>query len=76
MTAHNRQRAFVTVEDIIKDVMIEGIGNQNCSLDGDTVIIEMLNVKKWPEYPQPINLEENKSKRLTNDKPIERRVVD
>jgi len=51
MTAHNRQRAFVTVEDIIKDVMIEGIGNQNCSLDGDTVIIEMLNVKKWPEYP-------------------------
>ena len=75
MMANNRHRAYVTVDDIIKDVMIEGIPRQNCSLDGDTVIIEMMAVKKWPEYPQPV-IQANKSKGISNETPVESRIVD
>lgn len=36
---NNRNRAFVSVDGIAIDVMIDGLGCQNRALDGDTVVI-------------------------------------
>ena len=49
----NYKRAFVSVDALCTDVMIDGLISQNCSLDGDTVIIEMLPAPRWPPYAAP-----------------------
>ena len=36
---NNRNRAFVTINGIAIDVMIDGLSSQNRALDGDTVVI-------------------------------------
>ena len=39
----------------------------------------MLPVKKWPEYPQPLMLQEerkSKPKSMSNETPVESRIVD
>ena len=81
VNANNRRRAFVTVDELIKDVMLDGLPSQNCALDGDTVIIQMLPASRWPEYPKPVNgdaKEEQKSGGggIDNEQPVETRVVD
>lgn len=38
---NNRRRAFVNVNGINVDVMIDSLTAQNRALDGDTVIIEL-----------------------------------
>ena len=42
-----RQRAFLTVEELKVDVMIEGQTKMNRSLDGDKVLVELDPVKYW-----------------------------
>ena len=36
---NNRNRAFVSIQGIKIDVMIDGLSSQNRALDGDTVLI-------------------------------------
>lgn len=43
----NRKRAFVTVAGVAVDVMIDGLYSQNRALDGDTVVIELLEPYRW-----------------------------
>ncbi len=50
MNQNNRRRAFVTAADITVDVMIDGLMLQNRAMDGDTVIVELLDPFKWTEY--------------------------
>ena len=40
----------MTVNGFDVDVMLDGLFAQNCSLDGDRVLIEMLPVMRWLEY--------------------------
>lgn len=44
----NHKRSFVSVDALKADVLIDGLVPQNCSLDGDTVIIEMIPAPLWP----------------------------
>lgn len=48
---YNQKRAFVTVDDLKVDVLIDGIFAQNQANDGDTVVIEMKPPFDWQEYP-------------------------
>ena len=50
MNQNNRRRAYVTVDSINVDLMIDGLIQQNRALDGDTVIIELYEPVKWTEY--------------------------
>lgn len=63
------------------DVMIDGLGAQNRALDGDTVIVQLLNPAKWP----PLTTNNviiggakfnGKPQGFTNETAIETRVVD
>ena len=47
---NNRKRAFVSVNDFIVDVMIDDLMSQNRALDGDTVIISLLDPLYWVSY--------------------------
>ena len=47
---NNRRRAFVNINGLMTDVMIDGLFLQNRALDGDTVLIELLPPVKWVEY--------------------------
>jgi hypothetical protein len=53
---NNRRRAYVTVQGICVDVMVEGMMQQNRCLDGDTVAISLVDPAKW------IELENNQGK--------------
>lgn len=48
--ANNRRRAFVYVNGIKVDIMIDNLLSQNRALDGDTVLIEILPPSRWAEY--------------------------
>lgn len=50
VSQNNRRRAFVTINDINVDVMVDGLQQQNRAFDGDTIIIELLEPSKWTEY--------------------------
>jgi hypothetical protein len=41
------------VNELATDVMIDGLHAQNCALDGDTVLIEMIPAVKWKVYDRP-----------------------
>ena len=81
MNPNNRKRAYVTIEDINIDVMIDGLYLQNCALNGDRVLIEMLPVTKWSDYPAGASVPKPLDKtemlnRITNDSAVEQRLVD
>jgi len=38
------------VNDIVVDVMIDGLNQQNRALDGDTVVIQLLDPSKWSKF--------------------------
>ena len=68
----------MSVDALCTDVMIDGLVSQNCSLDGDTVIIEMIPAPKWPPYAKPALSPSQQAERKPemNDMPIENRLVD
>lgn len=43
----------MTIDSLAIDVMIDGLFAQNCALDGDKVLVEMLAVTKWLEHQSP-----------------------
>jgi DIS3-like exonuclease 2 len=79
---NNRNRAFVTIEGVPIDVMIDGLGAQNRALDGDTVVISLVEPARWPPLTtQSIiiggnKVEEKKNGGFTNETAIETRVID
>ena len=38
------------MNDIVVDVMIDGLNQQNRALDGDTVVIQLLDPSKWSKF--------------------------
>jgi len=44
-----RHRAYVSVQELNVDVLVEGYKLMNRALDGDTVLIELLPVHQWIE---------------------------
>lgn len=79
MNPHNRNRAFVSVEGIKVDVMIDGLSSQNRALDGDTVLIQLLNPSRWPSLKLSnviVGGKKVEPKGLTNDTAVETRVID
>lgn len=48
----NRLTAFVTVDNLKTKVMIDGLACQNGALDGDSVLIELYPLAKWPPVNQ------------------------
>lgn len=88
MNQNNRRRAFVTVNDINVDVMVDSLIHQNRALDGDTVIVELLEPFKWTSYTSnnvvlgKDSLGKDKlitqiqGKGYTNETAIETRIID
>jgi len=46
---NNRNRAFVSVQGLNVDIMLDSLYYQNRALDGDKVVLRLLNPAKWPE---------------------------
>ena len=44
-----RHRAYVSIQELNVDVLVEGYKLMNRALDGDTVLIELLPVHQWIE---------------------------
>ena len=44
-----RNRAYVSIEELRIDVLVEGYKLMNRAMDGDTVLIEMMPVHQWIE---------------------------
>lgn len=65
-----RDRAYVTIEGIACDCLIEGNRNMNRSMDGDTVAVKLDNPDKWRLLPK------EETSKYTNKAVIEQRVVD
>lgn len=76
---NNRNRAFISIEGIKLDVMIDGVGSQNRALDGDTVVIQLLDPSRWPSLITSniiIGGKKLENKGFTNETAIETRVID
>ena len=79
---NNRNRAFVSVEGVNIDVMIDGLGAQNRALDGDTVIVQLLNPARWPGLTSSHLVvgaaggKTTKEGGITNETAIETRIID
>jgi len=85
----NRKRAFVSVDDIKIDVMLEGLNSQNRALDGDTVVIELFEPYRWSSFAsnnvvigkdslnnQVLVASVAQQKGYTNETAVETRIVD
>jgi hypothetical protein len=44
---HNRNDAYVTVEGLDQDVYIDGYIHRNRALEGDTVVVELVDKSQW-----------------------------
>ena len=47
VNANNKRQAYVTIDGIKCDVLLDGFISQNRALDGDTVVIELLKPQYW-----------------------------
>lgn len=56
MNPNNRKRAFVTVSDLKVDVMVDGFVQQNRALDGDVVVLQLLQPNLWPKHATGNNI--------------------
>lgn len=76
----NRKRAYVTVNGISIDVMVEGLYQQNRCLEGDTVVISLVDPAKWLELENnagKLNAEAaGNLQGYTNNKAVEIRIID
>ena len=66
----SRKHAFVSIEGINEDVLLEEMYLQNRALDGDEVIVLLLPVNLWKILPP------QKTLVIGNNNKIEERVVD
>ena len=80
-----RQRAFLTIDELKVDVMIEGQTKMNRSLDGDKVLVQLDPVNSWEllKDKHSQKLEESKGKKpesnkkgYSNNEAVERRDLD
>lgn len=44
---HNRNEAYVTVAGLDEDVFIDGYIDRNRALEGDTVVVELVDKSQW-----------------------------
>jgi len=51
MNANFRHRAFVSVNELKIDLLIDGQRNMNRALDGDEVVVWLEKIKFWKELP-------------------------
>ena len=65
-------RAYITVNGLNLDVLVEGYKNMNRAMDGDTVMIEMSPVSMWIELGESKKAVTNGE--YTNEQAIESRV--
>jgi len=47
-----RRTAFVSVEGVKNDILIEGEKDRNRCIDGDEVVVQLLPESEWPEKPE------------------------
>ena len=56
VNANERRSAYVTVDGLIYDILIQGFNNQGTALDGDTVLVELFRPSLWKPHQNKISL--------------------
>ena len=70
----NEKIAFITVDGLKVDVIINSERNQNRSLDKDRVVIELFNPSNWEKMEKKVST--FKEGKISNNAPIEERTID
>lgn len=75
MAQHNQRKGYVNVNGLTVDVLIDGCDKLNRAMDGDTVVVELLPMNKWPQNEKAAKNNEVNNK-YSNAQKIETRTVD